>query len=449
MKFVTLGWSLIQVPICVFCVHLWLFPTSSHADEPAKQWDRFRGPNGTGVSGDKDVPLKFGGNENVTWKVALPGVGNSSPIVWGDHLFLHSASDDGTKRSLLCLGTADGKIRWQTAIPGRPAKIRSDSSLASSTPTTDGQAVYVSFWDGKDILVSAHDFQGQRLWSKNLGAFNSQHGAGASPILYRELLILANDMDKDDFTTKVPNTRPSMLIALDKRTGQLVWETARVAERACYSAPFLLHRAGQTKPELVVTNTTAVTGYNVETGVKLWEARGWQEHAVKVPMRTVASPALVGDILCLCSGGDAGRFAVGLALPGPGKTEAPRRLWENRKDFPYVPSPVTRGEHIYFVNDAGIAGCYHARTGKREWFERIADTGFYASPLVIDGKVFAISNSSDVYDVRCRADFSSFWHATSWVKSSAWPRPQSRRRPTAMSAANAICSASAKAAKFG
>ncbi|MSU76792.1 MAG: hypothetical protein EXS16_01725 [Gemmataceae bacterium] len=363
----------------------------------ADNWDRFRGPNGSGTVDDKNVPLKFGPNENVLWKVALPGVGNSSPIIWGKHLFIHLASTDGKLRSLLCIDTSDGKTRWQRSVPGMPAKIRSDSSVASSTPTTDGQAVYVSFWDGKDILLAAYDFQGEKLWTKELGLFNSQHGAGASPILYQDKLILANDMDKDDFTTKVPNVRPSMLMALDKRTGRLVWETARVAERACYSAPFLLQRPGQKKPDLIVTSTTAVSGYNVETGVKLWEAKGWQEHAVKAPMRTVASPALVGDILCVCSGGDAGKFAVGLALPGAGSTDAPQRAWENRKDFPYVASPVARGEHVYLVNDTGFAGCYHARTGKRVWFERISDIGFNASPLVIDGKVFAANVAGDVY----------------------------------------------------
>ncbi|MSQ96770.1 MAG: hypothetical protein EXR98_19750 [Gemmataceae bacterium] len=366
------------------------------AGETAKQanWERFRGPNGAGTSDDKAIPFKFGANENIIWKVALPGAGNSSPIVWGKHLFLQSTSNDGKLRSLLCLDTADGKIRWQKSIPAGTAKIRADSSLASSTPTTDGEAVYVSFWDGQDVLVSAYDFQGEKLWSKKLGAFNSQHGAGASPILYKDKLILANDMDKDDFTTKVPNARPSMLITLDKRTGRLVWETARVAERACYSAPFLLYRPGQKEPELIVTSTTAVTGYNVETGAKLWEAKGWQEHAVKVPMRTVASPALAGDILCVCSGGDAGRFAIGLDLSD---SKSPQRIWENRKDFPYVPSPVARGEHIYFVNDAGVAGCVNARTGKRVWFERLADTGFHASPLLIDGKVYATSTAGDVY----------------------------------------------------
>jgi outer membrane protein assembly factor BamB len=363
----------------------------------ADNWERFRGPNGTATADDKDVPLTFGTSENVVWKVALPGAGNSSPIVWGKHLFLQAASDDGSARSLLCLDTTDGRVRWQKSIPATPAKIRADSSLASSTPTTDGSLVYVSFWDGKDILLTAYDFQGEKLWSKALGTFNSQHGAGASPILYKDKLILANDMDKDDFYTKVPNERPATLLALDKKTGKLVWQTPRRAERACYSAPFLLQRPGEQAPALVVTSTTAVTGYNPDTGAKLWEASGWQEHAVKVPMRTVASPALAGDLLCVCSGGDAGRFAVGLALPGPGKTDAPERVWENRKDFPYVPSPVTRGEHIYFVNDAGFAGCYHARTGARVFFERLADAGFHASPLLIDGKVYAVSIAGEAF----------------------------------------------------
>lgn len=363
----------------------------------AENWERFRGPHGLGTSSDRNIPLTFGPDKNVLWKVALPGVGNSSPIVWGKHIFLHVSSQDGKMRNLLCLDIASGKTRWQKSIPGGPAKIRADSSLASSTPTTDGKAVYLSFWDGNAVTIAAYDFQGEKLWAKELGAFNSQHGPGASPILVDDLLILANDMDKDDFTTKVPNARPSMLIALDKRTGRLVWETPRVAERACYSAPFLRVRSGQKKPELIVVSTTAITGYNVETGVKLWEAKGWQDHAVKVPMRTIASPALVDDVLCVCSGGDSGRFAIGLALPGAGIVDAPRRVWENRKDFPYVSSPLAHGKHLYIVNDVGIAGCYVAQTGKQVWFERLGDAGVHASPLLIAGKIYAANVAGDVH----------------------------------------------------
>lgn len=386
-----------------------VYPAKLLAGDTAKRadgavWARFRGPNGAGVSDDKNVPLTFDDKENIVWKVAAPGSGNSSPIVWGDRLFLQAASGDGKLRSLLCFDTADGKTRWQKSIPAAPAKIRADSSLASSTPTTDGKAVYVSFWDGKVIVLAAYDFNGATLWSKKLGVFNSQHGPGASPILYKDTLILANDMDKDDFYTKVPNPRPSMLMAFDKRTGELKWEVPRAAERACYSAPFLLHKAGAKTPELVVTSTTAVTGYNVETGAKLWEAKGWQEHALKAPMRTVASPALAGDTLCVCCGGDAGRFAIGLALPVAGKRETPERVWENRKDFPYVPSPLARGDHFYFVNDAGLAGCYHASSGKRAWLERLGD-GFHASPLLIDDKIYAVSTAGELYVLAAQPTF--------------------------------------------
>ena len=374
--------------------------TAVFADEPtppAAVWARFRGPNGSGTSGDKNIPLKFGTSENMIWQVELPGVGNSSPIVWGDRIFVHAASADGKERSLLCLDAADGKIRWRKTVPAEFAKIRSDSSMASSTPTTDGKAVYVSFWNGKDIILTAYDFQGESLWSKNLGVFNSQHGAGASPIIYKDKVILANDMDKDDFTTKVPNPNPSTLLALDKRTGALVWEAARAAERTCYSAPFLIERAGRKEAELVITSTTAVTGYDVATGTKLWEAKGWQGGVVKTPMRTVASPALVGNVLCVCAGGDGGRFAIGLALPATSDEKTPKKAWENRKDFPYVPSPLAHGEHVYFVTDAGFAGCFRGDTGAKVWHERIPGAAFNSSPLLIDGHVYAISTTGDVY----------------------------------------------------
>src|ERR1700738_1983056 len=137
----------------------------------AENWERFRGPNGTGTAKDQSIPLTFGAQENLLWKVELPGFGNSSPIVWGKHLFLQAASKDGKLRTLLCLDSADGKIRWQKSIPGVPVTIRPDSSLASSTPTTDGESVYVSFWDGKDVRVSAYDFQGEKLWSTDVGPF--------------------------------------------------------------------------------------------------------------------------------------------------------------------------------------------------------------------------------------------------------------------------------------
>ena len=371
----------------------------------AGNWERFRGPNGTGTVADKNVPLEFGAakgaEKNLLWKTPLPGVGNSSPVVWGKRIFLQTADVKGKDRSLLCLDT-NGKRLWERTIPGVYVSIRKDSSLASSTPTTDGEAVYVSFWDGKDIILVAYGMDGTPMWNKNLGPFFSQHGAGASPIVYKDKIIFANDMDaytetKNKTRQAVPVAHPSLLIAFNKKTGEMVWETPRSAERACYSAPFLLAKPGQAKPDLVIVSTTAVTGYDPDDGTLKWEKKGWQEKSVRMPLRTVASAALAGDVLVATSGDGAGdRLAVGLALPGMGKSDVPAKLWENRKDFPYVPCPLARGGHFYFVNDAGWAGCYDARSGKRVWFERLTDDRITASPLLIDGKVYAASEAGDV-----------------------------------------------------
>ncbi len=378
----------------------------------AGNWDRFRGPNGSGIVNDKDVPVTFsaakGAGKNLLWSTALPGGGVSSPVVWGKQIFLQTASADAKRRSLLCLGT-DGKVLWERKIPARRAPIHKYSSFASSTPTTDGAAVYVAFWDGKDILLAAYDMTGKPLWNKDLGPFFSQHGAGASPILYKDKIILANDMDgyvemktkgKPVVRKPVPVAHPSLLVALNKKTGEMVWETPRTAERACYSAPLLLTKPGQTRPDLVIVSTTAVTAYDPNDGTLKWEAKGWQGPRVRMPLRTVASSAFARGVLVACSGDGAGdRMAVGLALPGfaDAKNDTPARLWENSKDFPYVPCPLARGEHFYFVNDAGWAGCYNARTGKRVWFERLTEDRMTASPLLIDGKVYAVSEPGNVF----------------------------------------------------
>jgi outer membrane protein assembly factor BamB len=378
----------------------------------AGNWERFRGPNGTGTINDKDVPLTFGPTENLLWKVPLAGIGNASPVIWGKHLFLQSASTDGKDRTLYCFDTTDGKVRWQQSIPGVTVRIRKDSSLASSTPATDGEAVYVAFWDGKDIIVSAYDFQGTKRWSKNLGGFSSQHGAGASPILYKDKLILANDMDREDFHTKKRNEHPSVLVALDKKTGAIAWETPREAVRACYSAPFFWQRPGQGEPDLVVVSTTSIAGYNPSTGARLWEKTDWQGKSAPFPLRTVASTAVSDNVLIACSGDGKGpRLAVALALPNSAQADPPERLWENPKEFPYVPTPLAHGNHFYFVSDDGYAGCYNARTGKRVWRERLADDdGFTASLLLIDGKVYAASDAGDVHVFAAEPEYRALAH---------------------------------------
>ncbi|MBI1832165.1 MAG: PQQ-binding-like beta-propeller repeat protein [Planctomycetes bacterium] len=378
---------------CLFSMTaLTLAVAAVHADN----WERFRGPNGDGVSNDKNIPVHFSATENVRWKAPLGGGGHSSPIVWGDRLFLQTTSDDGSQRSLICFDANKGTELWRRSIPGKTVKIRFDSSLASATPTTDGEAVYVPFWNGKDIILTAYNFKGDKLWDRNLGEFVSQHGAAASPILYKDLLIFS--LDKDAFrNTKDltgPVSNPSTLYALNKKTGKTVWAKPRDAVRACYSAPFLL-QSGKSGPELIVTSTSAITSYEPASGKINWN---WKWTFVKDPLRTIAATVHADGHLLACSGDGSGeRLMVAVALNGQGKEAKPAQVWDNKKEFPYVTCMLVRGEHVFFVNDLGRAGCFEIKTGKKMWFETIPDAWFYASPVMIDGKIYACSEQGDVY----------------------------------------------------
>jgi outer membrane protein assembly factor BamB len=373
----------------------------------ADNWERFRGPNGAGISSDKNIPVNFSTTQNVRWKVKIDGTGHSSPIVWGDRLFLQIASPDASERSLLCIDAKSGKEIWKRSIKAtRPNQsLRPDTSLASATATTDGEAVFIPFWDGKDIIMTAYNFKGDKLWDRNLGEFVSQHGAGASPILYKDVLIFS--VDKDAFkelpdTTKkkeaggkkipmvkVPVPNPSTLYAFDKKTGKTVWEQPREAIRACYSMPFLLEKPGAA-PELIVTSTSAVTSYNPETGKSNWY---WTWTFKKDPLRTIASTSYADGLLMAMSGDGSGeRLMAAVAL----KEKGPEQIWTNHKEFPYMTCPLVKGEHVYFANDVGRAGCFVAKTGKKVWFETI-DSAFYASPIMIDGNIYAASERGAVY----------------------------------------------------
>ncbi len=220
----------------------------------ASDWPRFRGPNGTGIAADKDVPVKWT-VDNILWKTAIPGIGHSSPIVHGGRVFLQSSSHDGKERWLIALDAATGEILWKASFAGRNARKHPLNSLASSTPATDGERVYAVFWDGEHIHLNAYDFKnGKAGWEHDLGSYTSQHGVGHSPMLADGKVILANDQDG------TPH-----LLAFDARSGEEAWQVERKPFRACYSTPFLRTIAGGAK-ELIVASTAGITGYKPADG---------------------------------------------------------------------------------------------------------------------------------------------------------------------------------------
>ncbi len=349
----------------------------------AGNWPRFRGENGTGIVTDAKLPVDIE-EKNILWKKPIPGDGHSSPIVWENKIFLQTASANIKERFLLCLDAKSGKTLWTQTVSGSKVHKHPKNSFASSTPATDGKLVYVSFWDGQDILVQAYDFSGNQKWNRNLGPWKSEHGAGASPIVYKDKIILANDMDGK-----------SKLIALDSSSGKTVWETPRPAYRASYGAPFIWETpAGE--PELVIVSTTEFAGYNPETGERNWNWT-WQKPGKKA-LRVVGSPVFFDGCVYGYSGSGGGsRFTVAIQVYDDGKEPQPKLLWSTKRLFPYVPSLLSYKGNLYTTNDKGVAACFDAKTGSKIWDQRISGAPFTASPVIVDGKIYAGDEAGDLF----------------------------------------------------
>lgn len=343
----------------------------------AADWPRFRGPNGAGISDDKDVPVKWK-DENFLWKAELPGAGHSSPIVIKGKVILQAATLK--ERILVCYDAASGKQLWKTAVPGARGRTHPKSSLASSTPASDGERVYIVYWDGEAIALHAYTLDGKPAWDRPLGKFKSQHGPGHSPVVVGGKVVVNNDQDGK-----------AELLAFDAKTGKPAWRVQRKAYRACYSTPFLSENG-----QLIVTTTTGLTGYDPAEGKPLWNYQ-WK-FPVK-PLRTVGSAVISGGLLFAASGdGDGSRNMVAIKLGGKGDITDTATAWQLDKSTAYVPSVLARGDHLYTVYDpsgGAFAICREAKSGKETWRYRLG-SDVSASPVLIDGKWFIFGERGDV-----------------------------------------------------
>jgi outer membrane protein assembly factor BamB len=338
----------------------------------ADDWPRFRGPNGSGV-GDGGPP-GFAPADKL-WACPLPGVGHSSPVVVKGKVFVHSASADGAKRLLVCVDAASGKLDWATAWPGRKGHTHPKSSLASSTPTSDGERVYLAVWDGSAVAVKGFDFAGKELWHTPLGGFKSQHGFGGSAVAACGKVFVNFDQDG-----------AAEFVALDPSTGKKVWAAPRKPFRACSSCPLVRVVGG--KEEIVIDSTAGLTGYDPATGSVNWN---WDWPFDGMALRTVGSPVLADGWVVAVAGDGGGSRAAVVLKPG-----ASQPLWSKTKDTPYVPGPVVVGEHIYWLTDAGRAMCVELLTGKVVWDERAFGKPVSASLIVTGGAVVAVAETGQV-----------------------------------------------------
>ena len=377
----------------------------------ATNWPQWRGPGGMGISTEKNLPAEWSATKNIKWKTPIAGRAHSSPVVWGNKLFLTTAIEgpvvpgakavkhmDGDKEFLhpdsigadrkhtfkvICLNASNGKVLWeQTAFEGTPYDNRHrKSSFAASTPATDGKLVYAFF--GTEGLY-AYDMNGKLQWKADLGKLGTVGmGTGTSPILYEDFVILQCDEE---------NGAASFIVALNKKTGKEAWRTPRKVQ-VSWATPILVTTSKRS--ELITSGTETVIAYDPATGKELWRHKGVESNAIPSP---VANQEFV-----FISAGFPAKIAMAIKLGGSGDlTGTPNVPWTYPKGTAYVPSPILYGDYLYLTTDRGILTCIDAKTGevKYEGGRIPIPATFTASPVAFDGKILMTSEDGDTFLVK-------------------------------------------------
>jgi outer membrane protein assembly factor BamB len=347
----------------------------------ADNWPRFRGPQGAGISEQRALPVKWS-DDDYAWKTKLPGKGHSSPSVWGDHVFVTSAGSEGRKRTLLSIDAKNGDIRWSVEVPFKTHPIHFLNSYASATPATDGTRVYTLFASDEQMQVLAHDFAGQELWRRDLGPFLQRdgqvHGCGTSPIVFEDLVILANQQDG-----------PAAIIALDAASGKIRWKNERKLRLAAHSTPLVRARKGS-PARLFVSNTgDGISAFDPRTGEVLCRAD-------LLSARCVGSPVIAGEFVLATSGsGGRGHDLLVIPIDRRGELVESDVAWTRDRNLPYVPTPVAFGEHLFLWGDNGAVSCLKLNSGEEIWVERVGGD-YSGSPVCVDGKLYCIAQDGTV-----------------------------------------------------
>jgi len=378
-------------------------------------WPQFRGRSASGIADGEHPPLSWNAEQGkgVRWKTEIPGLAHSSPVVWGDRLFVTTAvssrpdaevrmratpmesSPDTSKQSwrVYCLDRHTGKVLWQrTAYEGTPKTKRSPkNSFASATPATDGKHLVVSF--GSHGLY-CYDLDGNLLWQKDLGVLDSgfyfdpsyQWGDASSPVLYKDVAIVQCDLQKGSFVA-----------AFNLKDGTERWRTPR-AELPSWGTPTIYEGPG--RPELVTNGVNKIRGYDPATGKELWSL------ATGNSLISAATPVLGPEGVVVGNGYRPLRplYAIRYGAQGEIAAEAANGalLWSKKSGGPYYVTPIVYGERLYLLSENGVLTSLYVKTGEEIYRHRVGDTGatFSASPLAADGKLYLTSETGDVYVVK-------------------------------------------------
>jgi outer membrane protein assembly factor BamB len=404
-----------------FIRYVCLLSASLIAADDGKHWEQWRGPSGAGISTDESLPDQWSAKQNVTWKTDVPGRGFSSPVVWGDRIFLTTSiegpvipgakgaahiylgevfvhpdsvgADRDYRLFVICLDAKTGRMLWQRlAYQGRVFEQRhKDNSYATPTPLVDGDRVYAYF--GSEGLY-AFDFRGDLQWKTTPGNLPALGiGVAGSPAMDRDRIFLQCDLEE---------RQQSFVTAIDKRTGKEIWRTPRSANNGDVTAGWvspLLVRGGSSdkRDELVLVGSKMLAAYDPATGKELWHS---SKGVLGIPL---ASP-VVGHGMVFASAGVPDKRVIAVLLGGAGEVA---EKWMYSKGSGYVPSPILVGDYLYVMNDHGLLTCLDARSG-RPMYEgkRPPEPGDYlASPVAFGGKIFITNTEGDTFAIKAGPEF--------------------------------------------
>jgi outer membrane protein assembly factor BamB len=368
-------------------------PTLLHGGD----WTQFRGKGGLGISDESNLPTTWSSTENIVWQVELPGPGASSPITLGDRVFITSYSGYGVNpeegaqedlvRHLLCLNRKSGETIWHKQFqPKLPEhKYQGEGSYhgyAASTPTTDGERLYVFF--GKSG-VFCFDLDGKELWQASVGEGTNGWGSGTSPLLYKNLVIINASVES------------GALVALDKMTGEEKWRAKGIG--SAWNTPLLV--PSKQKTELVVSIANHVVSFDPDTGEELWRAEGVH--------RYVCPSVVYHDDVVYAIGG--GHTSLAVRTGGSGDVSESHGIWRLNKGA-NVSSPIYHKGHLYWTRDGSTVCCQNPATGEMVYEERLEPGAgrIWSSPVLADGKLYYVSQHNGTFVIAAQPNFELLAH---------------------------------------
>jgi outer membrane protein assembly factor BamB len=358
----------------------------------AQNWPGFRGSNGQGIANDVNLPFIWNDSTNIAWKTIIPGDGWSSPVVWEDKIFLSTVTDSGRICRVLALNLNFGNIIWNSKVLEQiPGHMHAKNSYASSTPVTDGRMLYTVFSDGSIVALN---FEGKIIWQNREIKHYCEHGLGASPLLYKDLVIMPYDGSSPGPDKNVGWQTPwdkAIIVAFDKLSGEIRWKAGRGQSRIAYVTPAIM--MVDDNPQLISAAGDFVQGFGPENGKLLWSVSNIGEGVVP--------SVVIGDGLIYTSSGW-GDPAIRATRPDTSNNS--KIIWELKQDVPKIPSFVYKKPYLYTLSEHGIAMCLNGENGEVVWRERIGGK-FSASPLLAGDKIYLLDENARTTIVKVGNEF--------------------------------------------